>query len=94
MKECMEMNGGGPFSLGPGQVTDDSELAFCLMWGLIQGNQAYQDKGQNVLDLDSIALFYKKWMKSRPFDIGIATTNALSPLIKESRSAAAAKKAA
>jgi len=35
MKECMEMNGGGPFSLGPGQVTDDSELAFCLMWGLI-----------------------------------------------------------
>ena len=35
INECMKMNGGGPFSLGPGQVTDDSELAFCLMWGLI-----------------------------------------------------------
>ena len=22
---CMEMNGGGPFRIGPGQVTDDSE---------------------------------------------------------------------
>ena len=29
------MNGGGPFKLYAGQVTDDSELAMCLMYGLI-----------------------------------------------------------
>ena len=39
MDKCMEMNGGGPFNLYPGQITDDSELAMCLMWGLIKGNE-------------------------------------------------------
>ena len=34
----MRMPGGGPFRLAPGQITDDSELAMCLMWGLIEGN--------------------------------------------------------
>ena len=31
MDECMRMPGGGFWDVGPGQVTDDSELAFCLM---------------------------------------------------------------
>ena len=35
MSQCMKMPGGGCWSVGPGQVTDDSELAMCLMWGLI-----------------------------------------------------------
>jgi ADP-ribosylglycohydrolase len=30
------MPGGGPFRLASGQITDDSELASCLMWGIIQ----------------------------------------------------------
>jgi ADP-ribosylglycohydrolase len=29
MDECMKMNGGGPWRLCPGQITDDSELAMC-----------------------------------------------------------------
>lgn len=36
MDECMKMNGGGPWRLCPGQITDDSELAMCQMAGLIQ----------------------------------------------------------
>lgn len=44
MKDCMDMNGGGPFKLGPGQVTDDSELAMCLIAGL--------KEGQETLNLD------------------------------------------
>lgn len=36
MDECMKMNGGGPWILCPGQITDDSELAMCCMSGLIQ----------------------------------------------------------
>lgn len=32
MEECMKMPGGGPWELiAPGQVTDDSELAMCLL---------------------------------------------------------------
>lgn len=26
----MKLNGGGPFYTGPGQVTDDSEMALCI----------------------------------------------------------------
>jgi len=39
MKTCMQMPGGGPFNLIGGQVTDDSELAMSLMWGLIGGSE-------------------------------------------------------
>ena len=34
VKEILEMPGGGPFNLEPGQVTDDSELAMCLLWAI------------------------------------------------------------
>ena len=44
MDDCMQMNGGGPFGLFPGQVTDDSEMAMCLMWGLIQSNYPQPQK--------------------------------------------------
>jgi ADP-ribosylglycohydrolase len=37
MDDIMKMPGGGVHGkLGAGQVTDDSELAMCLMWGLIK----------------------------------------------------------
>ena len=39
MDTCMTMPGGGPHSLGQGQLTDDSELAMCLMWGLLYSNE-------------------------------------------------------
>jgi ADP-ribosylglycohydrolase len=35
----MNMNGGGPFKLFGGQVTDDSELATCMMLGLINNKE-------------------------------------------------------
>ena len=34
----MKMPGGGFFKVGPGQVSDDSELALCLMQGIINSN--------------------------------------------------------
>lgn len=55
--------------LAPGQVTDDSELAMCLMQGLIAGG--------GKLDLNEICSMYGKWMKSPPFDIGQTTSQAL-----------------
>ena len=35
---CMNMKGSGPYQLGEGQITADSELALCLCWGLIKSN--------------------------------------------------------
>lgn len=32
--EALKFNGGGVFNVGPGQVTDDSELAMCLIHGI------------------------------------------------------------
>ena len=34
----MKMPGGGSWAIGPGQITDDSEMAFCIMNALIQSN--------------------------------------------------------
>ena len=36
MDDCMKMPGGGPWKLFTGQITDDSELAMCMMEGLIE----------------------------------------------------------
>ena len=33
----MSMPGGGCHKVAPGQVTDDSELAMCLLHGLVAG---------------------------------------------------------
>lgn len=38
MDIIMTMPGEGPWDLDPGQITDDSELALCLMQGIIKGN--------------------------------------------------------
>lgn len=32
------MPGGGYFKVGPGQITDDGELALCTMHALVEGN--------------------------------------------------------
>ena len=56
MDECMGMPGGGTHRVGPGQVTDDSELAMHLMLGLIDSNaQKKRASDDNVMNLDKIA---------------------------------------
>ena len=55
--------------LAPGQITDDSELAMCLMHGLTEG------KGK--LDPKAIVKYYGLWYKNDPFDIGMTTQNAM-----------------
>jgi len=73
LEETLTMPGGGPFALGQGQVTDDSELAMCMMQGLLAG--------QGKLDMDAIADHYCQWVASGPFDIGLTTSCAFLPLM-------------
>ena len=72
--EALTMPGGGPFLLSPGQITDDSELAICLLYGLLDG--------KGIFSLDKIAYYYFKWITSPPFDIGNTCRNGLKPLLK------------
>ena len=58
--KALLMNGGGTYNTNPGQGTADTELAFALAYGLIEGNGIYK---ANV-----IAKHYALWLKSKPFD--------------------------
>ena len=63
--------------MGPGQITDDSEMAMCIMHGLTDPECAIdQTSIPKTLNLDGITYYYGKWSKNA-FDIGLATRTAL-----------------
>jgi len=62
IRQAWTMPGGGAHRLGPGQVTDDSEMGLSLFRGLLAGNSA--------INLNQIATWYGKWFDSHPFDVG------------------------
>ena len=53
------MKGGGHFKVGRGQVTDDSELAMCLMHGLIDNENNIKN---GAISFDKIAIRYRDWI--------------------------------
>lgn len=63
----LEILGGGPFNLGVGQVTDDSELALGLARTLSKHKKYNKEE---------VAKQYIFWFNSDPFDIGISTKKA------------------
>ena len=75
------MEGGGPLGAGAGQITGDSELAMCLMYGLIDGNRESKPECR-VIDCDEIARYYSLWFheEPKPFDIGEPIQNAFENL--------------
>jgi ADP-ribosylglycohydrolase len=63
--------------MGAGQITDDSEMAMCIMHGLTDPECAVQKDGvPQYLNLDGITYYYGRWSK-KAFDIGMATRAAL-----------------
>ena len=79
------MVGQGPFDLGPGQITDDSELAMCILQGLTDpGLRCKESKhaGSSILNLDGIAYYFGKWLQGdiKPFDIGATTRQAFKSI--------------
>ncbi|MCO5569301.1 hypothetical protein L7F22_023013 [Adiantum nelumboides] len=63
-RQAMHMPGGGVLCVGPGQITDDSELAIALCHAL-----SHRDPSLGV-PTDAIARSYKCWLESNPFDVG------------------------
>jgi ADP-ribosylglycohydrolase len=44
VEDAMTLPGGGPFRLLPGQVTDDSEMAMCILHGLVPEDPTTQEE--------------------------------------------------
>jgi ADP-ribosyl-[dinitrogen reductase] hydrolase len=68
VEEAMEMVGGGVLRTAPGQITDDGEMALCLMHALA---------GESAFSIERAAAEYLRWHRSRPFDIGGTTSTGL-----------------
>eukprot|EP01084_Bolivina_argentea_P057918 105772_1 len=66
---AMEMPGGGN-QVTTGQVSDDTELAISLSYGILQMEK-------NKFDVSKIAIEYNKWNKSLPFDRRLCTCEVL-----------------
>ncbi|CAI2369180.1 unnamed protein product [Moneuplotes crassus] len=73
--EALTMPGGGVFQVGPGQITDDGELAICLLHGLVEGEGKFLEA--------EVANYYGRWIRSRPFDCRITIRNSLLDTISK-----------
>ncbi|GMR50360.1 hypothetical protein PMAYCL1PPCAC_20555, partial [Pristionchus mayeri] len=60
--------GGGPFGYGPGEVTDDGEMAMYFLSSYIHERQ---------FDVSSVACAYVRWAQTNPPDIGSTCSTAL-----------------
>jgi ADP-ribosyl-[dinitrogen reductase] hydrolase len=66
-----EMIGGGWQKLAPGEWTDDTQQALCIVESLL---------AKRVFDPDDIARRFVVWMKSNPKDIGLHTRRVLDAI--------------
>ena len=74
VKQAMAMVGGGALRTAPGQITDDGEMAICLMHALA---------GEDSFSIERVAINYLMWYQSIPFDIGRTTSSGLSGGLKQ-----------
>jgi ADP-ribosylglycohydrolase len=68
-REISMMTGSNIFHSLPGQITDDGEMALCLVNSLLDNHYVY--------DQAMARKYYVEWIKSNPIDNGITTRNAL-----------------
>ncbi len=62
--------GGGPFGWAPGQPTDDTDMAMCIL------RSACRNGG--LFDLDAIANEFVTWLQTAPRDVGGTTRETLT----------------
>ncbi len=73
---AMKMPGGGAIGVGPGQITDDSELEIAILNGLVKSKTFTNNTCEYPLDL--VAEEYIYWINSYPFDVGTTCSNAFT----------------
>ncbi|GLC40704.1 hypothetical protein PLESTB_000030900 [Pleodorina starrii] len=72
VERALTMPGGGVWGVGPGQITDDSELAMALATGL-SGHEPAAG-----FPAEAVAQKYGAWLESHPFDVGNTCRTAFS----------------
>lgn len=72
---ALSLQGGGGMQLASGQITDDGEMTLCCARGL-----ANCEPGR--FDLEQLALQYKEWVLSPPFDMGITIGASIGCVLK------------
>lgn len=84
-----DMVGGGPFQLDPGQWTDDTSMALCLGYALLEDHDV-NDVRQSLTWSEAQLVNYVDWYKNgycssngHCFDIGGTTRNALLNFIRD-----------
>ena len=60
--DSVAMNGGGSWDTGRGQITDDSEIAMCIMHGLTDP-EARAESASSRLNLDGITYYFGQWKR-------------------------------
>ena len=83
---AMTMPGGGKLSIGPGQVTDDSELEIAMLHALIKNIPL------SGYPINDIMNNYLEWCESEPFDIGLTCLRAFNKLENDGDTIENAKK--
>ena len=71
---AIKMPGGGAIGVGPGQITDDSELEIAILNGLVK-SKTFKNKPSEY-PLEFVAEEYIYWINSNPFDVGTTCSNA------------------
>mmetsp|Transcript_15184 Transcript_15184/g.11039 ORF Transcript_15184/g.11039 Transcript_15184/m.11039 type:complete len:87 (-) Transcript_15184:144-404(-) len=66
--------------LYPGQVTDDSEMALCIIKAIVESIR----EGKTGYDLNMFTKYFALWVKSHPIAIGKSIAAALEQTKKES----------
>ena len=62
--QALKFKGGGALHMGAGQITDDSEMAMCIMQGLTDPECAVDEsKIPHTLNLDGITHYYGNWSR-------------------------------
>ena len=74
INKALLMPGGGVHKVAPGQITDDSEMALCMLHALTEQTNK---KKPETFHRNFLCKWYGKWARSAPFDIGGTTRNAV-----------------
>jgi ADP-ribosyl-[dinitrogen reductase] hydrolase len=76
IEEAFKFTGSKKFQISPGQITDDSEMAMCMLHGILQSHE----KGKPSFDPMDTAEYYCKWYENNPRDIGNTTRSAMKAI--------------
>lgn len=74
-----ELAGGGPFGWHPGETTDDTAMALCVLRGILAAGGCDADLDAIV---DAVGREFVRWFQSGPKDVGATTALAIAEYLR------------